>query len=58
MNFSHPNLLPLIAVDIDTNTGQCSMVSEMMLNGNIREYIHKNSTNRHRLVGRFFNLHS
>ena len=54
MNVSHPNLLKLISVDIDTQTGQCSMVSEMMVNGNIREYIRKNSTNRHRLVCHFF----
>ena len=54
MNVSHPNLLKLISVDIDTQTGQCSMISEMMLNGNIKEYIREKSTNRHRLVCRFF----
>ena len=50
MSVSHPHLLQLIAVDIDPSTGQCSMISEMMMNGNIKEYIRKNSANRHRLV--------
>ena len=50
MNFSHPNILQLIGVDIDFQTGQCSMISEMMVNGNIREYIRRDSVNRHRLV--------
>ncbi|KAF9642471.1 kinase-like protein, partial [Thelephora ganbajun] len=50
MNVSHPNLLRLIAIDVDPRTGQCSMISEMMMNGNIREYIRKNSANRHRLL--------
>ena len=51
MNISHPNILRLIAVDIDPLTNKCSMISEMM-NGNIREYIRKNSANRHQLVRR------
>lgn len=50
MSVSHPHLLQLIAVDINPRTGQCSMISEMMTNGNIREYIHRKSANRHRLV--------
>lgn len=50
MNVSHPNLLRLISVDINPRTGQCSMVSEMMANGNIKEYIRKNSANRYRLL--------
>ena len=50
MNVSHPHLLQLIAVDINHLTGQCSMISDMMENGNIGEYIRKNSANRHRLV--------
>ncbi|KAF9644426.1 kinase-like protein [Thelephora ganbajun] len=50
MNVSHPNLLRLIAIDVNPRTGQCSMISEMMMNGNIREYIRKNSANRHRLL--------
>ncbi|KAF9781287.1 kinase-like domain-containing protein [Thelephora terrestris] len=50
MNVSHPNLLQLIAVDIDSQTGQCSMISELMVNGNIRDYIRHKSANRHRLL--------
>lgn len=50
MNIFHPNILELIAVDIDPLTGQFSMISEMMVNGNIMEYIRKNSANRHCLV--------
>ena len=50
MSVSHPHLLRLIAVDINLLDGRCSMISEMMVNGNIREYIRKNSANRHRLV--------
>jgi len=50
MTVSHPNLLELIAVDINPLTGQCSMISEMMVNGNVMEYIRKNRANRHRLV--------
>jgi hypothetical protein len=50
MNLSHPNLLELIAVNIDPPTGQYSMISEMMMNGNIMEYIRENPANRHHLV--------
>ena len=50
MRASHPNLLQLIAVAIDPVTGQCSMVSEMMMNGNIKDYISKNAANRLQLV--------
>ena len=50
MNASHPNLLRLLAVDVNSETGQCSMISEMMTNGNIREYIRKSSVDRLRLV--------
>jgi len=52
MSFSHPHLLQLIAVDIDPRFGRCSTISEMMLNGNIKDYIKRNPTNlnRHRLV--------
>ena len=49
MSVSHPNLLQLIAVDIDPRSGQCSMISEMMKE-NIRDYISQNSANRLRLV--------
>ena len=47
MNVSHPNLLEF---DVDPLTGWFSAVSEMMRNGDITEYIRKNSANRHRLV--------
>ncbi|KAF9781215.1 kinase-like domain-containing protein [Thelephora terrestris] len=50
MKISHPNLLPLIGIDIDSQTGHYSMISELMANGNIREYIRQNSANRHRLL--------
>ena len=50
MSVSHPHLLQLIAVNIDPHTGECSMISEMMMNGNIRNYIRKNSANRLQLV--------
>ena len=50
MRASHPHLLQLIAVDIDPLTGQCSMISEMMMNGNIKDYISKNAANRLQLV--------
>ena len=50
MRVSHPHLLQLIAVDIDPLTGQCSMISEMMMNGNIKDYISKNAANRLQLV--------
>ena len=50
MRASHPNVLRLIAVDIDPLTGQCSMISEMMMNGNIKDYISKDTANRLQLV--------
>ena len=50
MRVSHPNLLRLIAVNIDPLTGHCSMVSEMMENGNIKDYVSKNKANRLQLV--------
>ena len=50
MRVSHPHLLQLIAVDIDPHSGQCSMVSEMMKNGNIKDYISENEANRLQLV--------
>ena len=56
MNLSHPNILKLIGVDIDPRTGQHSMISEFMANGNLTDYIHRNSTNRHRLVRSLFEL--
>ena len=50
MRVSHPNLLRLIAVDIDPRTGQCSTISEMMMNGNIKNYISENEANKLQLV--------
>ena len=50
MSISHPHLLQLIAVDINPLTGECSMISEMMNHGNIKDYITKNSANRLQLV--------
>lgn len=50
MHVSHPNLLKLIAVDIDPQAGAFSMISEMMDHGNILHYIRFNEANRLRLV--------
>ena len=50
MRVSHPHLLQLIAVDIDPHSSQCSMVSEMMKNGNIKDYISDSEANRLQLV--------
>ncbi|KAF9642475.1 hypothetical protein BDM02DRAFT_2092823 [Thelephora ganbajun] len=55
MHTSHPNVLELIAVDIDPQTGTFSMISELMVNGNIMEYIRAREANRIRLV-RYFCL--
>ena len=52
MNISHPNLLKLIAVKIKPETGKFSMISEMMMNGNILNYIKIKKANRLRLVRR------
>jgi len=49
MSVSHPHLLQLIAVDIDPRSGKCSMISEMMVNGNIKDYISRNPENLNRL---------
>lgn len=48
MSVSHPHLLQLIAVDIDPRSGKCSMISEMMVNGNIKDYINRNPENLNR----------
>jgi hypothetical protein len=53
MHTSHPNLLNLIAVSIDPQTGALSMISEMMDNGNIMDYIRVKKANRIRLVRHF-----
>ena len=50
MNASHPNILPLIAVEIKHDARKLSMISEMMTNGNMVVYIRKNRANRVRLV--------
>ena len=52
MNVSHPNILQLIAVEIEikAHTGSFSMVSEMMTNGNILKYIRVKKADRLRLV--------
>lgn len=50
MNMSHPNILKLIAVDINPHTMRLSMISEMMANGHIMNYIKKNRANRLNLL--------
>ena len=50
MHISHPNVLELLAVNIDPKTGALSMISELMENGNIVDYIRANEANRIRLV--------
>ena len=45
MSISHPHLLWLIAVDVDPISNQCSMISKMMSNGNIKDYIKSNPGN-------------
>ena len=55
MTVSHPYLLWLMAVDVDPLSNRCSMISEMMSNGNIKDYIKNNVGNvdRFRLVREF-----
>ena len=52
MNISHPNVLQLIAVEIEIkpHIGNFSMISEMMTNGNIIKYLRVNKADRLRLV--------
>jgi len=50
MHTSHPNVLELIAVNIDPQTGALSMISELMDNGNIMDYIRVKEVNRISLV--------
>lgn len=46
----HENVLPLIGLCVVNN--ELGMVSELMPNGNVQEYIQRNpSVDRHRLVG-------
>jgi len=54
MHTSHPNVLGLIAVDIDPRTGTLSMISELMKNGHIMDYIRVKKANRIRLVRHFY----
>jgi len=50
MHTSHPNLLGLIAIDINPKTEELSMISELMGNGNIAGYIRVKEANRLCLV--------
>ncbi|KAF9642224.1 kinase-like protein [Thelephora ganbajun] len=50
MHISHPNVLGLIAVDINPWTGVLSTISELMVDGNIMDYIRVNEANRIRLL--------
>jgi len=50
MHISHPNLLELIAVNIDSQTGELSMISELMHGGTIMDFIRVKEANRLRLV--------
>lgn len=58
MNLSHPNILELIGVNIDPQTRQYLMISELMVNGNIRDYVRRSSANRHRLVRCLLVIHN
>jgi len=53
MHTSHTNVLELIAVNIDPQSGALSMISELMENGNIMDYIRANEANRICLVRNF-----
>ena len=46
MHASHPNILPLFVVKIKPDAGEFSMISEMMMNGNILNYVNSQRTNR------------
>jgi len=50
MNISHPNILKLLAVEVKPQANKFSMISEMMTNGNVTNYIRVNKANRLRLV--------
>jgi hypothetical protein len=54
MNTSHPNVLELIAVDVNPQNGMLSLISEFMVNGNIVDYIRVAKANRIRLVRHFY----
>jgi len=53
MNTRHPNVLGLLAVNIDPESEALSMVLELMENGNIMDYIRMNEANRVCLVRHF-----
>ena len=53
MNTRHPNVLELLGVNIDPRNETLSMISELMENGNIMDYLHTNEANRIRLVRHF-----
>lgn len=50
MNISHDNVLQLLAVKVEPDTSKFSMISEMMTNGNIVNYIRYKKANRLCLV--------
>ena len=52
MHISHRNVLELLAVNIDPETGALSMITELMENGNVMQYIRTKEANRIRLVRR------
>lgn len=56
MHTSHPNVLELIAVDMNPQNATFSLISEFMVNGNIMGYIRVAETNRIRLVRYFLSL--
>ena len=56
MHTSHPNVLELIAVDLNPQNGAFSLISELMVNGNIMDYIRVTEANRIRLVRDFLIL--
>ena len=53
MNTRHPNVLELLGVNIDPRNETLSMISELMENGNIMDYLRTNEANRIRLVRHF-----
>ena len=50
MNLSHPNILQLAAVKVKPEARKFSMISQMMKNGNVTEYINEKRANRICLV--------
>ena len=48
----HPNVLPLLGVDLDLERRRLAMISEWMDHGNINEFVENNEgVNRVQLVG-------